>query len=118
MTGKRFYSVKEVAQILNLSPDRIYEYLRTGHLCGSRLAKQSAWRIPATEIEQLMGVSPGKLGTQPETKLGKWAEYLEIAVQLQNSLSHIDPKDWAIWGLPDTGQPPLTSESGLKIWIE
>jgi hypothetical protein len=118
MSKKEFYNVKEVAQILSLSPDRIYEYLRTGYLHGSRLAKQSAWRIPATEIERLMGLGSRKIDTQLETKPGKWSEYLEIAVQFQNSLSHIDPKDWGIWGLPDTGQPPLTSEAGLRIWLD
>lgn len=118
MRGKEFYSVKEVDQILSLLPDRIYEYLRTGHLHGSRLTKQSGWRIPATEIQRLMDSGLGKTGTRLEPNLGKWPEYLDIAVQLQNSLSHIDPRDWAIWGLPDTGQPPLTSEAGFKVWMD
>lgn len=118
MSRKEFYSVKEVAQILSLSPDRIYEYLRAGHLHGSRLTRNSAWRIPASELQRLKGASLEKPSAQLETKPGKWSEYLELAMQLQNSLSHVEPKDWAIWGLPDTGQPPLTSEAGLKIWID
>lgn len=118
MNRKEFYSVKEVAQILNLSPDRIYEYLRADRLFGTRLTKHSAWRIPAAEIERLTGASTERLSTRPEAKAGKWLGYVEIAIQLQNSLSHVGLKDWAIWGLPDTGQPPLTSEAGLKIWME
>ena len=118
MSRKEFYSVKEVAQILSLSPDRIYEYLRTGHLRGARLTKQSAWRIPANELQRLKGASLEKSSAQLDTKPGKWSEYIELAMQLQNSLSHVEPKDWAIWGLRDTGQPPLTSEAGLKIWID
>jgi len=118
MSRKEFYSVKEVAQILSLSPDRIYEYLRTGHLRGARLTKQSAWRIPANELQRLKGTSLEKSSAQLDTKAGKWSEYLELAMQLQNSLSHVESKDWAIWGLRDTGQPPLTSEAGLKIWME
>lgn len=47
-----------------------------------------------------------------------WQENADLAVQLQSSISNISAKDWAIWGLPDTGQPPLTSEAGLKIWME
>ena len=108
MSGKEFYSVKEVAQILGLSPDRIYEYLRRGHLRGIRLAKNSAWRIPAGELQRLEGTSLEKSSAQLEAKPSKWSEYLDIVVQLQNSLSHIDPRDWAICGLPDTGQPPQT----------
>ncbi len=118
MSGKEFYSVKEVAQILGLSSDRIYEYLRSGHLYGSRLTKNSAWRIPANEIQRLKGTSLEKSSAQMDTKPGKWSEYLELAMHLQNSISHIDPKDWAIWGLPDTGQPPQTSEAGFMIWID
>jgi hypothetical protein len=116
--GKEFYSVKEVAQILSLSPDRIYEYLRTGRLHGSRLAEHSAWRIPSAELERLKGLSSGKVITRSETKPGRWSDVADIAAQFQHSLSRIDPKDWAIWGIPDTGQPPLTSEAGLKIWMD
>jgi len=93
-------------------------FIRSGHLHGTRLTRNSAWRIPANELQRLKGISLEKSSAQLETKLGKWSEYIEIAVQLQNSLSHIGPKDWGIWGLPDTGQPPLTSEAGLKIWID
>ncbi len=118
MSRKEFYSVKEVAQILSLSPDRIYEYLRTGHLRGARLTKQSAWRIPDAELQRLAGLGSEKIDAQSEPKLGKWSEYIGTAVQLQNSLSHIDPKDWGIWGLPDTGEPPLTSEAGFMTWID
>ena len=118
MNRKEFYTVKEVAQILNLSPDRIYEYLRTSCLSGTRLTKHSAWRIPAAEIERLKGTTLEKSSAQLGTKPGKWSEYLELAMQLQSSLSHVGLKDWAIWGLPDSGEPPLTSEARLKIWME
>ncbi len=46
----------------------------------------------------------------------KWQETVDLAVQLQSSMTNISAKDWAIWGIPDTGQPPLTSEAGLKLW--
>ena len=118
MNKKEFYSVKDVAHILNLSPDRIYEYLRTNRLHGIRLAKNSAWRIPAAEIERLMGAGAERLSTRREAKAGKWLGCVEIAIQLQNSLSHVSLKDWAIWGLPDSGDPTLTSEARLKIWME
>ena len=118
MSGKEFYSVKEVAQILGLSPDRIYEYLRRGHLRGIRLTKNSAWRISANELQRLKGTSLEKSSAQLDTKPSKWSEYLELAMHLQNSISHIDPRDWAVWGLPDTGQPPQTSEAGFMTWID
>ena len=48
----------------------------------------------------------------------RWRETIDLAVQLQSSMVNISAKDWAIWGLRDTGQPPLTSEARLKIWID
>lgn len=118
MDEKEFYNVKETAKILGLSPDRIYEYLRSGHLCGTRLTKHSKWLIPASEIEQRKRPSLEKPGAPLETTPGKWPDTIHMAAQLQNSVSHVGPKDWAIWGLPDTGQPPLTSEAGLRIWMD
>jgi len=116
MIDKEFYSVREVARILGLSPDRIYEYLRAGRLHGMRITEHSAWRIPASELARLKG---GRSAVSESlAKPSKLADYLEIAAQLRSSLSKISPKDWAIWGLPDTGKPPLTSEAGLSIWID
>jgi len=89
LNRKEFYSVKEVAQIINLSPDRIYEYLRANRLFGTRLTKHSVRRIPAAEIERLTGASTERLSTRLEAKAGKWLGYVEIAIQLQNSLSHV-----------------------------
>ncbi len=40
---KEFLSVAEVAKTLDLSKDRVYEYLRRGIIKGTRLTKTSAW---------------------------------------------------------------------------
>jgi hypothetical protein len=48
----------------------------------------------------------------------KWQENVDLAIRLQNSMSNISAMDWAIWGLLDTGEPPLTSEAGLRVWME
>ncbi len=116
--SKEFYSVKEFAKILGMSTDRIYEYLRADYLHGSRATKRSAWRIPDAELQRFKGTSLVKSGAQTENKSASWSEYLELAIQLQNSLSGIGFKDWSIWGLPDTGKPPQTSEAGLRLWID
>jgi excisionase family DNA binding protein len=118
MREKEFYSVEEVAQILSLSRDRIYEYLRTGYIAGVRLTKHSAWRIPAAELARLTGYGSTKSKAQLLTKSQAWADMLDLATQFRDALSYIGPKDWAIWGLPDTGQPPLTSQAGLRIWTD
>lgn len=48
----------------------------------------------------------------------RWVEDMDLAVRLKRSISNINAKDWAIWGLPDTGELPLTSEAELKIWVD
>lgn len=48
----------------------------------------------------------------------RWVEDIDLAVRLEKSISNINAKDWAIWGLLDRGEPPLTSEAGLKIWVD
>lgn len=55
MDEKESYTVTEVAKILNMSPDRIYEYLRAGHIRGSRVTPRSGWRIHRNELERIIG---------------------------------------------------------------
>jgi hypothetical protein len=116
MERKEFYSVKEVAHILELSPDRVYEYLRRGLLHGSRLAERSTWRIPASELERLGVPHLGKLGNKKgRTEFEKLLIPFDLAVQLQRSLSLIGPKDWAVWQFPDArwlfSPPPMSTET-------
>ena len=120
MYDKEFYSVKEVAHILRLSPDRIYEYLRTGRLRGSRLAKNSAWRIPATELERLGASRSGTLDEkQVKTKSDKWSSLLDIAAQLQSSLSAIDPKHLGVYGVgPHSFGSTVIPQPKLRVWVE
>jgi len=118
MNQKEFYSVKEVSQILNLSSDRIYEYLRTGRISGVQFTPHSIWRIPAAELARLTGYGSRKSKAQLLTRSEAWADMLDLAAQFRDTLLHIGPKDWAIWGLHDTGQPPLTSQTGLQIWTD
>jgi hypothetical protein len=58
---KEFYGVIEVAKILSLSRDRVYEYLRSGAIKGSRLTKTSAWRVHKDEINRIKRA--GGIGT-------------------------------------------------------
>lgn len=58
MYHKEFYSVREVSDILGVAADRLYEYLRSGHIRGSRLTKHSKWLIHRSELERLKGAPP------------------------------------------------------------
>jgi excisionase family DNA binding protein len=55
MDEKEFYTVTEVVEILRLSRDRVYEYLRAGYIRGSRVAPRGGWRIHRIELERIMG---------------------------------------------------------------
>jgi hypothetical protein len=33
----------------------------------------------------------------------KWQGQIDLAIRIQNTMAKIDSKDWAMWGLPDTG---------------
>lgn len=79
---KEFYSVGEVAKILDLSQDRVYEYLRTGYIKGSRLTKNSAWRIHKGEVDRLRRE---KGSTQPEEQgRNPWEVMASLAQQAES----------------------------------
>jgi len=60
---KEFYSVREVAKILNLSADRIYEYVRSGYINATRITGKSSWRIHRAELERLIKSKSSRFDT-------------------------------------------------------
>jgi len=55
---------------------------------------------------------------QTSPQVVEWEWLYGLTTRLRDSLSLIGPKDWAVWGQPDTGQPPMTSEAGLRVWTD
>ncbi len=49
---KGFYTVREFAYKIGRSPDRVYEWLRTGIINGNKVKINAMWSIPATELER------------------------------------------------------------------
>jgi len=125
-----------VASIMHCAKSRIGEvenwfskqlsYSKAVELCSEAAIKQiiDVDLVPYEQVdkrllEKVMGITPDSIlrhYRQDHLLPTKWQETVELAIQLQGSMSNISAKDWAIWGLPDTGQPPLTSEAGLRIW--
>ena len=66
MGKKEIYDVKEVAKILTLSNDRVYEYLRRGNIRGTQLKKGSKWLISHAEVERLKGEKIADVGHDVE----------------------------------------------------
>lgn len=50
---KEFYTVKEVADIIGVSTDRVYEWLRNDYIKGTRPMPHSAWRVHKSELARL-----------------------------------------------------------------
>ncbi len=127
-----------VASIMHCAKSRIGEvenwfskqlsYLRAVELCNDTAIKGmiDIDLVPCEEVdkkllEKVTQITPDMIlrhYRQDYFLPVKWQETMDLAVQLQSSMTNISAKDWAIWGITDTGQPPLTSEAGLKIWIE
>jgi excisionase family DNA binding protein len=63
---KEFYTVKELANILDVSNDRVYEWLRSGYIKGTRPMPHSAWRAHKTEVSRLRGEVQKQAVTEQE----------------------------------------------------
>ncbi len=93
MGEKEFYSVKEVAKSLGISTDRIYEYLRSGHINATQLKKGSKWLIPRDEVDRIKrGMTVKKLAAM-ERKEGlvttEQAQALRKVIDKSKAISEI-----------------------------
>jgi len=52
----KFYTVKEFAKIMNMHVNTVYNSIKAGNICVSRMGggSQPAYRIPETEIRRSM----------------------------------------------------------------
>jgi len=75
---KEFYRVKEVASILGMSTDRVYEALRGGDIKGSRVRKHGAWLIHESEVARLRGKIQKQPGAEEEQHLTEIRILLEV----------------------------------------
>lgn len=53
MTETKYYSVTEFAAILNVDPQTIYRWIRTGKINALQAHRWSALRIPSTELDRM-----------------------------------------------------------------
>jgi excisionase family DNA binding protein len=56
----KFYTVKEVADLLKVDVTTIRRYLRAGHLKGIQIKKRGNWRIPEEELRRFLDDSSGR----------------------------------------------------------
>ena len=74
---KEFYGVKEVANIIGVSTDRVYEWLRNDYIKGTRPMPHSAWRIHKSELARLRGELPKQTDVQQAQHLHEINKLLE-----------------------------------------
>lgn len=55
LMGKKFYTVKQVAQALGFSTNTVYKYLDEGKIQATRLGTEGRFRISETELLRLLG---------------------------------------------------------------
>lgn len=53
--GKKFYTVKQVAETLGFSTNTVYKYLDEGRIKATRLGGEGRFRIPESEVVRLLG---------------------------------------------------------------
>ncbi len=53
-TGRRGYSISEVATLLQFHPDTVRYWLRTGELSGTRDDMANEWRVAPEELVAFM----------------------------------------------------------------
>ena len=53
--GKKVVSIKEAAEILDISLDTVRRAIKAGSLKAFQLNKMGNWKIPLNEIERFMG---------------------------------------------------------------
>ena len=74
---KKFYTPKELIQLLGFSKNTIYRYLEEGKIKSTRMGKGS-FRIPASEVEKWLGENL----TPTETKVSPAEPHPENASKL------------------------------------
>ncbi len=64
MDGERWLTVAQAAELVQVHPETIREWLREGRLPGTLLSRRAGWRIRARDVERLLA---GEIG-EPEGK--------------------------------------------------
>ncbi len=59
MDGERWLTVAQAAELVQVHPETVREWLREGRLPGTLLSRRAGWRIRARDVERLLA---GEIG--------------------------------------------------------
>ena len=59
MSDERWLTVPQVADVVQVHPETVREWLRTGRLPGTLLSRRAGWRVRERDVQRLLA---GELG--------------------------------------------------------
>ncbi len=60
MDGERWLTVAQAAEVIQVHPETVREWLREGRLPGTLLSRRAGWRIRARDVERLLAGEMGE----------------------------------------------------------
>ena len=68
MDGERWLTVAQVAEAIQVHPETVREWLRTGRLPGHLISRRAGWRVRQRDVERFLS---GELGRPGEAQEGR-----------------------------------------------
>jgi colicin import membrane protein len=84
MPTKDFYTLTEVARILEIPQRRLLEMLETGEIEGEQDPQSSRWKIPKHAVDELVPAGPSPEGPTEEPPEPSTEMIQELVVELGN----------------------------------
>ena len=62
MSDERWLTVAEVADVVQVHPETVREWLRTGKLRGTLLSRRAGWRVREGDVQRFLAGELGDVG--------------------------------------------------------
>lgn len=72
MSGKRFLTLADVSEILNISSSQTYALVRSGELPGIQVGGRGQWRVEATVLEKYIADGYEKSAAAAQASAAAW----------------------------------------------
>ena len=88
--GENVLTARQVATILQVSARTVLNYVHTGKLRAIRLGGNGPWRVYASSVSRLLGISPSKPGAKSRDVQDRIDLALGI-LGISQHQEHVDP---------------------------
>ena len=62
MSDERWLTVPQVADVVQVHPETVREWLRTGRLPGTLLSRRAGWRVRERDVQRFLAGEIGDVG--------------------------------------------------------